>query len=868
MSKAGLAVCSLLQQHFSKALKESKEKIDALNGELTSLAESTEVEGYRNELQSRVQKALNDISTKCETEAKNLTERSSRKRTREPAGPAEVPPKRTRPNNGPPVLNTTLDRDTAITMLFEGMNDVSDQNNINSPTYSISPPTDKSPATPTKRAKLWPRPRPTQRKGKRRQRRKGRIQRSQKLARPPKPQRLELRKKRHSKHRKKHNRLKTKLISNSKNIMNLSAYILSTAELSILSKGLSYIPKPKHIDQSDALRGLCKLRNQVVKIYETKMKAKTQASSNETTNPPTTTTPTPPSQETNTQTRTGPAEKIYYPWDTIRKFKHKRDPTGHPTTNKDLLNQILSNIKKDVTSASETTKHSRSDNTTRAERLALQQLKNNNQIVINKADKGSTIVIVNRNDYIEDGLKHLDDPTVYRKLKHDTTPTVYFKIINFLKTLRWQSWIPPKFVDFCTPPEKYRTSQLYFLKKIHKNPMGIRSIVSSVNSVTENISSFVDGWLNPLVQRLPSFIKDSMEFIKLVTTTSIPQNSTLVSIDVSSLYTNIPHRDGIEACIHALNNDQNPDPLRPPVEILTEMLNIELKNNVIDFNGDFFLQLQGTAMGTKMAPAYANLFMGSIEPRLQTLGLDKIHTWKRYIDDIFVIWLGSNEELTTFISKINQVHPTIKFTYEHSDSELTFLDVTVYKGPQFKETGLLDVKTHNVIKPTNKQLYIHKKSYHPECTKAAIPKGEIQRYLRSNTREDTFTNITKQLKTKLIERGYKSSELTKIIDTYPFSRREELMSAKGKKTDTAPLVLPVKFSPLVEAIRDILRTHWPEIGADEFLKEIFPDKPMIAKRRNKTLANILVRSKIIGNEPNRPLANSRLQHRPCGVLYI
>ena len=83
------------------------------------------------------------------------------------------------------------------------------------------------------------------------------------------------------------------------------------------------------------------------------------------------------------------------------------------------------------------------------------------------------------------------------------------------------------------------------------------------------------------------------------------------------------------------------------------------------------------------------------------------------------------------------------------------------------------------------------------------------------------------------------------------------MSAKGKKTDTAPLVLPVKFSPLVEAIRDILRTHWPEICADELLQKIFPDKPMIAKRRNKTLANILVRSKIIGNEPNRPLANSR-----------
>jgi hypothetical protein len=85
------------------------------------------------------------------------------------------------------------------------------------------------------------------------------------------------------------------------------------------------------------------------------------------------------------------------------------------------------------------------------------------------------------------------------------------------------------------PPEKYRTSQLYFLKKIHKNPMGIRPIVSSVNSVTENISSFVDFWLQPLVKQLPSFLKDTQEFVNLITSTRIPQNSILASIDVSSL---------------------------------------------------------------------------------------------------------------------------------------------------------------------------------------------------------------------------------------------------------------------------------------------------------------------------------------------
>ena len=161
------------------------------------------------------------------------------------------------------------------------------------------------------------------------------------------------------------------------------------------------------------------------------------------------------------------------------------------------------------------------------------------------------------------------------------------------------------------------------------------------------------------------------------------------------------------------------------------MLSIVLKNNVIEFNGDYFLQTQGKAMGTKMAPAYANLFMGSLEPILLSHGQPHINMWKRFI---FLIWTGSPDQLKSFTSKINTIHPTIKFTYEHS----MFLDVVVYKGPQFTTTGLLDVKTH--IKPTNKT------SYHPDSVKAAIQKGETQRYLRSNTREETFTHTTKQLK--------------------------------------------------------------------------------------------------------------------------
>ena len=74
------------------------------------------------------------------------------------------------------------------------------------------------------------------------------------------------------------------------------------------------------------------------------------------------------------------------------------------------------------------------------------------------------------------------------------------------------------------------------------------------------------------------------------------------------------------------------------------------------------------------------------------------------------------------MNKINSIHPTIKFTHESDNNELTFLDMTIYKGPNFKETGLLDIKTH--LKKTNKQLYFHKTSYHPDPCKKAIAMGE------------------------------------------------------------------------------------------------------------------------------------------------
>jgi hypothetical protein len=91
---------------------------------------------------------------------------------------------------------------------------------------------------------------------------------------------------------------------------------------------------------------------------------------------------------------------------------------------------------------------------------------------------------------------------------------------------------------------------------------------------------------------------------------TIPENTTLVTMDVISLYTNISHDDGIAACRKIW--EQRADQERP-TECLVEMLILVLKNNNFTFDGNHYLQINETAMGTKMAPSYANTLMGDLE---------------------------------------------------------------------------------------------------------------------------------------------------------------------------------------------------------------------------------------------------------------
>ena len=128
-------------------------------------------------------------------------------------------------------------------------------------------------------------------------------------------------------------------------------------------------------------------------------------------------------------------------------------------------------------------------------------------------------------------------------------------------------------------------------------------------------------------------------------------------------------------------------------------------------------------MGTKMAPTYATLVMGYLETKLynQYKGeygdSDKEHfikLFKRFLDDCFLPWEKSEEELKQLHDTLNNLHPKIQFTMEHSREKLPFLDILVFKNGNKLSTDIY-------YKPTDTHQYLNFKSCHPRHVKNNIP---------------------------------------------------------------------------------------------------------------------------------------------------
>ena len=483
----------------------------------------------------------------------------------------------------------------------------------------------------------------------------------------------------------------------------------------------------------------------------------------------------------------------------------------------------------------------RHHNLSKGEQAAIKSLSNNRSIVIKPADKGGAVVVQDVLDYISEGMRQLSDPKFYIETPEDLTNTHTCDINTFLKKLLDDDQIDDKCYEYLYV-SKERTSLFYMLPKIHKNPKKPpgRPIVSGNGCPTERISQFVDFFLQPTVKLLPSYVQDTTHFLKkLLRLDRLPPDSLIVTIDVSSLYTNIPNAQGIEAAKLALlaSGQHN---RKPSIMNLCTLLEKVLTMNNFSFAGRQFLQVGGTAMGTKVAPSFANTFMGWFEDQFVYTYPKQPLLWVRYIDDIFQIWTHGMIEFRKFEQHLNNAVESIKFETDISNKEVHFLDVTVKI-----EDGLISTSLYT--KPTDAHNYLSYKSCHPRNCKKAIPYSQFLRVRRICSNTDDFVFHSRNLARYFLKADYPADLIQESFDK-AFQKDRHILIHPPLKDRTVDKEFPEEiflistYHPAGGFLNDIIRKNWDLLDRSSSTRPILNWKITKGFRRPKNLRDHLVRA--------------------------
>ena len=354
------------------------------------------------------------------------------------------------------------------------------------------------------------------------------------------------------------------------------------------------------------------------------------------------------------------------------------------------------------------------ENISEEEHNALLELASLDDLVIQKADKGNVIVLVDKTDYIQKMEGILSDTTKFKpmnftRLNGDLRELIdkESEIKDFLKSLRDKNVISEQ--DFAKlVPVGSSPGVLYGLCKVHKDvPNGsscppFRPILSAIGTASYNLAKFLVPLLEPLTKN-QYVCKDSFSFAADVR----QQNPDLymASFDVDSLFTNIPLDETIDICVKKLFGRKHKFKGFSKSEFRS-LLQFAVKDNLILFNGKYYIQIDGVAMGSPLGPTLANIFLCHWEE----IWLEKCPKqfrplyYRRYVDDTFLLF-ASESHVKKFLVYLNSRHGNMNFTFETEvDNKLPFLDVLVSREGHSLITSLYR-------KPTFSGLYTNFNSF-------------------------------------------------------------------------------------------------------------------------------------------------------------
>ncbi len=388
---------------------------------------------------------------------------------------------------------------------------------------------------------------------------------------------------------------------------------------------------------------------------------------------------------------------------------------------------------------------------------ALLALRKDPERIVLSADKGNCVVVMDKIEYREKALSLLSDKNTYTVLKSDPTGKTQRGLNAKLLLLKKSN-----IISETTYKMLYSSDGLspcfYGLPKIHKPEIPLRPIVSFVNSPTYGVSSFLAKILSPVVGNTENTVKNSYHFAEFIRGKTLNADEVLVSFDVISLFTKIPVDLAIKVARKRLRQDVTlSQRTSMPIENIIDLLSFCLNTTYFVFDGIYYQQVFGTAMGSPVSAVIANLVMEDVEQRALASAPVRLSFWKRFVDDI--ISAVSRNDIDILLQHFNSIEPSIQFTVEReTNGDLAFLDLNVYRTIE----GKLETAVYR--KPTHTDKYLSYNSHHPVSHKKSVAKTLLQRAEHLPSNSDSQANEREYVLNILRENNYPKDFLKNCLN--------------------------------------------------------------------------------------------------------
>ena len=319
----------------------------------------------------------------------------------------------------------------------------------------------------------------------------------------------------------------------------------------------------------------------------------------------------------------------------------------------------------------------------------LRKLSKVKELVICRPDKGKGIVLLNRSDYVNKMHTVLSDSTKFSKIGEPKFSLIFKVEDKINRTLR--QFKENSVIDEPTYNKLYSSgssfSILCGLPQIHKQNVPLCPILAAYNAPNFHIAKYLVPLLNHLSINRYS-LPNSHEFTQHI----LNEDATnfMVSVDVQSLFTNVPLLETIDIILNKLFTAANSVYHGFNRDYLKKLLELSVLDTYFIFNGEVFKQTDGMAMRTPLGPIFANIFLCFLEDQfLNQCPLNfKPIFYRRYVDDAFMLFRNQNHA-KLFLDFVNTFHSNINFTMEsENNNKLAFLDILISRSNGRFSTGV------------------------------------------------------------------------------------------------------------------------------------------------------------------------------------